>query len=272
MSSAVATTKKWVLFFPYVIRDILVLLKDADIRLLASALAFTTLISLVPLLAVSLSVFHSFGGLEYLLKKVEPFLLQNLIPTSGADITSAIRGAIHRVHSGALGFWGVIGLMLASTKMCFDIERAVQKVWQLTPRKKFAGRLMVYWMVMFAVPVVIAVILGLAGSKDLGFYKHVPKWTISFVLLFVGLFTTYKYMPAVKVVKKWAALSALVAASAILFLQISYVGITRELISYNKVYGSLVSVPFFLIWLLVVWWIFLVGCGLCASLQSRAQR
>ena len=267
-----SATRRWVLFLPYVIRDFATLLKDADIRLLASALAFATLISLVPLLAVSLSVFHSFGGFEFLLAKIEPFLLQNLIPTSGADITTAIRGAIHRVHSGALGFWGVVGLMLASTKMCFDIERAVQKVWQLAPRKKFAGRLMVYWMVMFAVPVFMAIVLGLLGSKDLAFYKHIPKWTLSFCFLFVGLYATYKYMPAVKVVKLWAAISAFLAASAILFLQISYVGITRGLISYNKVYGSLVSVPFFLIWLLVVWWIFLMGCGLTASLQSRSNR
>ncbi len=272
MSNIADTSKKWVFFLPSVMRDFVTLLKDADIRLLASALAFATLISIVPLLAVSLSVFHSFGGFEFLLKKVEPFLLQNLIPTSGADITSAIRGAILRVHSGALGFWGVVGLMLASTKMCFDIERAVQKVWQLPSRKKFAGRLVVYWMVMFAVPVVIGIVLGLVGARDLAFYKHIPKWTISFILLFTGLFATYKYMPAVKVVKIWAAISALLAASSILFLQISYVGITRELISYNKVYGSLVSVPFFLIWLLVVWWIFLIGAGLCASLQSRSNR
>lgn len=272
MSNLGSAIKKWFFFLPNVIRDFGVLLKDADIRLLASALAFTTLISLVPLLAVSLSVFHSFGGFEFLLKKVEPFFLQNLIPASGADITSAIRGAIQRVHSGALGFWGVVGLMLASTKMCFDIERSVQKVWELPSRKKFAGRLFVYWMVMFSVPVVIGVILGLVGAKDLAFYKHIPKWTISFVLLFTGLFATYTYMPAVKVVRMWAAVSAALTASSILFLQISYVGITRELISYNKVYGSLVSIPFFLIWLFLVWWMFLIGAGLCASLQSRSNR
>jgi membrane protein len=262
--------KKIILFFPNVIKDLITLLRDSDIRLLASALAFATLISLVPLLAVSLSVFHSFGGFEFLLKKVEPFLLQNLIPASGADITAAIRTAVRRVHSGALGFWGIIGLLLASTKLFFDIERAVQKVWQLDPRKKFAGRLVIYWIVMFSVPVMIAIILGIAGSKDIWFYKKIPKWTITFLLLFSGLFATYKFMPAVKVVKKWAALSALGASSAILFLQISYVGITRELISYNKVYGSLASVPFFLLWLLVVWWIFLIGVGLTSSLQKRS--
>lgn len=253
-------------------KDLVTLLRNADIRLLASALAFATLISLVPLLAVSLSVFHSFGGFEFLLKKVEPFLLQNLVPASSTDIVLAIRGALRRVHSESLGFWGMLGLVLASTKMCFDIERSVQKVWELPPRKKFAGRLVVYWMVMVGVPVAIAIVLGLAGSRDLAFFERVPKWTISFVLLFTGLFATYKYMPAVYVAKKWAASSALVAASAILFLQISYVGFTHELISYNKVYGSLVSVPFFLIWLFVVWWIFLIGAGLCASLQSRSNR
>lgn len=262
--------KKWVLFLPNTLVDLVRHIRDPELRILASALAFATLISIVPLLAVSLSVFHSFGGFESLLSKVEPFLMQNLIPTSGADITVAIRSAVRRIHSGALGFWGVIGLLLASTKLFFDIERSVQKVWQLTPRKKFAGRLVIYWMVMFSVPVLIAIVLGVAGSRDLLFFRKIPKWTITFALLFAGLFATYKFMPAAKVVKKWAALSALTAASAIIFLQFSYVGITRELLSYNKVYGSLASVPFFLLWLLVVWWIFLIGVGLTSSLQKRS--
>lgn len=270
MNSAVQTTKKWVLFFPLVIKDLVSLLRDGDVRLLASALSFATLISLVPMLAVSLSVFRSFGGFESVIRKVEPFLLHNLVPTSGSDITFAIRQSIERIHSGALGFWGVIGLLIASTKMFLDIEWAVQKIWRLDPRKQYIGRLIVYWGVMFAVPVLLAIVLGVVSSRDLGFYKHVPKWTISFGFLFLGLFSTYKFMPAVKVVKKWAALSALLASATIVGLQISYVQITRSLISYNEVYGSLASVPFFLLWLLVVWWIFLVGAGLCASLQNRS--
>lgn len=262
--------KKWVLFFPLVIKDLALLLKNHQVRTLASALAFTTLISLVPMLAVSLSVFQTFGGFESVLKKVEPFILHNLVPTSGADITTVMRKSIDRVHSGALGFWGVIGLLLASTKMFVDIERAVQEVWKLTPRKWLSPRLIIYWGVMFVVPVVLAIVLGVLSSKDLGFYKRIPKWTISFGFLFVGLFATYKFMPAIKVVKKWAALSALLAASSIVALQISYVRITKELISYNQVYGSLASVPFFLLWLLAFWWIFLIGSGLCASLQNRS--
>ncbi|RYZ66215.1 MAG: YihY/virulence factor BrkB family protein, partial [Proteobacteria bacterium] len=59
-------------------------MKASDLSILAGSLAFSTVISLVPLLAVSLSVFTAFGGLDTLLHKIEPFILQNLVDASGA--------------------------------------------------------------------------------------------------------------------------------------------------------------------------------------------
>jgi membrane protein len=89
----------------------------SDVSTLAGSLAFSTAVSLIPLLVVSLSVFTAFGGLESLLHKIQPFILSNLVDASGAELSKSIRGAIEHVHSKTLGVGGVVGFIIASTKI-----------------------------------------------------------------------------------------------------------------------------------------------------------
>lgn len=242
-------------------------MRDSDTPILAGSLAFSTVISLVPLLAVSLSVFTAYGGLESLLNKIEPFILQNLVEASGAEISRGIRRAIQRVHSGALGFGGVVGLFLASTKLFYDIERAVHRVWHIRSDRSLWKRLLIYWIVMFAAPLVLAVILGLLGSKDLGFVAWIPKRTIALSLALVSFVCIYKYIPSRPVRWRASIISALFATACLGVVQEAYAVVVKKILYFNKIYGSLASVPIFLLWLLVLWWICLAGVALCAVIE-----
>lgn len=242
-------------------------MKASDLSILAGSLAFSTVISLVPLLAVSLSVFTAFGGLDTLLHKIEPFILRNLVDASGAEISKGIRRSIERVHSGALGFAGAIGLLIASSKLFYDMERAVQRVWGIKNSRRFHRRLFVYWLLMFIGPLALAAFLGLVGSKDTSRLLKLPRGTILLAIEFVVIFAFYKIVPATKVRIKAALISTVVAVAAIGVAQASYSTIMRSFLNVNKVYGSLASVPLFLIWLLVLWQICLTGAALCAVLS-----
>lgn len=245
---------------------------EADVDLIASSLAFSTAVSLVPLLAVSLSVFTAYGGLESLMAKIEPFILQNLVEASGAQVSKGIRNSIERVHSGALGVTGVVGLLFISTKLFHDMERAVQRVWKIKSERSIYTKLTAYWLVMFLAPIVVAGLLGLMGSKDLGFlFGAVNKGAFAFGLAFLSLVSVYKYVPDCHVNWRPALLSALLASSAFAIAQASFAVITKTVLRANKIYGSLASVPIFLLWLLVLWWIFLSGVALCAVLQERRR-
>lgn len=245
---------------------------DADVGLLASSLAFATAVSLVPLLAVSLSVFTAYGGLESLMAKLEPFILQNLVEASGAQLSKSIRNSIGRVHSGALGISGVIGLLFISTKLFHDMERAVQRVWKIKSERSIFTKLTAYWLVMFLAPIAVAGFLGLVGSKDMAWlFRAINKGSLTFVLAFLTLVFVYKYVPACKVNWRPAMSSAFLTAISLGIAQTSYAAITKSVLRQNKIYGSLASVPIFLIWLLVLWWIFLSGAALCAVLQERRR-
>lgn len=242
-------------------------MKASDLSILAGSLAFSTVISLVPLLAVSLSVFTAFGGLDTLLHKIEPFIFRNLIDASGAELSKGIRRSIERVHSGALGVGGAIGLLIASSKLFYDMERAVQRVWGIENNRRFYRRLFAYWGLMFLGPLALAAVLGLVGSKDSSQLLRLPKGTILLAVEFIAIFAFYKIVPSIRV-RVWAALvSAIVASVAIGIAQASYSTIMRTFLNVNKVYGSLASVPLFLIWLLVLWQICLTGVALCAVLS-----
>jgi membrane protein len=244
----------------------------SDVQILAGNLAFVTVISLVPLLAVSLSVFSAYGGFDSLLKKIEPFILQNLVEASGAELSKAIRRSVHRVHSGALGAAGVVGLFLASTKLFNDMETAVQRVWRIRTRRPIALRLLLYWLIMFLGPLVLAFTLGVLGSRDLGLVQILPQSALAVALAFLTLVVIYKFVPARIVSWQAAFTGAVFASTGIALAQAFYAEITRNVLRYNKIYGSLASFPIFLIWLLVLWWIFLVGVALSAVIQNRRDQ
>lgn len=244
----------------------------ADVELIAGSLSYTTVLSMVPLLAVSLSVFQWLGGLEGLLKQVEPFILQNLAESSGVELSRHLSRAIRRVHSGALGVGGVVGVFLASTKLFTDMERAIHRVWLLERRRALWKRLTVYWAVMFTAPLVLAATLGVMGTKGIGFLKSVPHQSITAAFALVGLFAIYKWVPARKVELRPALASALLATGGLALAQEFYSSIMRGLFRFSKVYGSLAGVPLFLMWVFVFWWIILMGATLTALLQERLDR
>ena len=203
------------------------------------------------------------------MKRVEPFILQNLVEASGAQVSRAIRMAIDRVHSGVLGFGGAIGLLVTSTKLFHDIEQAVQRVWRLQSQRRWYTRFGTYWLVMFLSPLVIAGLLGLVGSKDLGLFALLPKGIAAHFFSFIALTSIYKFVPATPVSFRSAIVASAFANLGLMIAHASYAEITHKFLSYNQVYGSLASFPIFLLWILLLWWICLAGVALTVVLESR---
>ncbi len=247
-------------------------IRQADVEMIAGSLSYTTMLSLVPLLAVSLSVFQWLGGLEHLLKHLEPFILKNLAQSSGVELSRYLSGAIRRTHSSALGITGVLGVLIASTKLFTDMERAIHRVWLLKRRRSLWKRLFVYWAIMFIGPLVLAAMLGVLGSKELGLVKKFTGPGLTSFIAFIALIAIYKWVPSRKVDRLPVLISAMAATAGLALAHEFYAGIVRSLFRFSKVYGSLAGVPLFLMWVFVVWWIILMGATLTALLQERRDR
>lgn len=247
-------------------------MRDADVSILASSLAFSTVISLVPLLAVSLSVFKAYGGFEVLMEHIEPFIMENFVEASGAQVSDYIRATLLRVNSGTVGFFGVLALFLTSTKVFLNFEVAIRRVWRERVRILRLRRLIVYWLVMFLGPLVFAVALGLLGSKGLNVLSLIPKKTFAVSCVFLVLLCIYKFVPEAKVSWRSALISAGVTAAGIGLAQQFYAKITVDILRYNRIYGSLASIPIFLLWIYLLCWLSLAGVALCAALEARRSK
>ena len=91
----------------------------------ASSLAYTTLLSIIPLLAVSFAIFQAFGGLDRLQATLEPVLISNLATGSGEAASEYLRRFIRNAHAGAIGATGFLGLFVTSVSLLYSIDKAI---------------------------------------------------------------------------------------------------------------------------------------------------
>lgn len=255
-----------------VLIDTWVRMRHVDMSILASSLAFSVVISLVPLLAVSLSVFKAYGGLDVLMQQIEPFIIENFVEASGAQASRFIRASLMRIETGALGVLGVFGLFLSSTKVFLDVEVSVRRVWNERGNRFQWKRLVVYWVVMFLGPLAIAVLLGLIGSKGLDLVKILPKKSIVVACVFFASLCINKFIPSAKVGWRPAVIAAGFTAVGIGLAQQFYAQITTGILRYNTIYGSLASIPVFLLWVFILCQISLAGVCLCATLERGPSK
>jgi membrane protein len=241
----------------------------ADVPLLAGSLSFATILSLVPLLAVTLSVFKAFGGFAVLMKNIEPFIMQNLVEASGAHVSKFLEESVQRIQSGALGSAGAVALVFTTSRLYLNVEKAIRRVWQEQSQTRILRRLLVFWLIMFFGPLILAAALGLIGSKDLNLLSVLPHSTMALVCSFIGFSMINKYLPASHVSWGSVTISSAIAAFAVALAQTFYAKVTGEFLRYSKVYGSIASIPIFFLWILLLWWICLGGVALCATIERR---
>ena len=150
-----------ILRYPYgLIRDIL----RGDLTLRAMSLVYTTLLSIVPLMAVSFSVLK---GLGYH-RELEPVLYTFLEPLGerGFELTSQIMTFVERVRGDVLGSLGLIFLLYTTVSMIQKVEESFNFVWRVAQPRSLMRRVSEYLNVMFIDPAyTIATFASLATAR-----------------------------------------------------------------------------------------------------------
>lgn len=245
-------------------------MRDGDVRLVASSLAFSTLLALVPFMAVTLSFFKQIGGLEYLYPRVETFVLSYLEQATSRQAITLIQSILKRIHGGTVGTTGFIALVFTTFQLLQDMEYGINRVWNVKVQRSLHRRIFLNIFLLVLVPLSLAVYVSF---RSLNLVKPVLKsnygQSLDFVILFVGIFFLYKLVPHVKVKNKPALLSAALVSVTILLLKNSFTWLTGAAFGYSKVYGGLAALPLLCLWILGLWYILLAGVAFCASSQRR---
>jgi membrane protein len=261
-----AKLTRFLRFVWVIIRDLL----EGQLTLQAMSLVYTTLLSLVPLLAVSFSVLKGFG----VHNQLEPVLLQMLGPLGeqGVEITHNIIGFVENVKVGVLGALGLGLLIYTVVSLIQKIERAFNYAWRVTRLRPFAQRFSDYLSVIVIGPVLAFSAMGATASvMSLAFVQRAREIEavgtlidegarlVPYLLIIAAFTFVYSFVPNTKVRLRSALVGAVVAG--VLWQSVGWVFASFVVNStkYAAIYSSLAILILFMIWLYLGWLIMLVG-------------
>ena len=246
----------------------------------ASSLTYTTLLSLVPLLAIAFAIFAAFPAFESARGQLEAVLFSNLMP----GVEDQIRGHLNSFleNTGQLGTVGVVALGVSALLLLGTIEATFNRIWRVDRPRPLIVRFLVYWGVLTLGPLLIGAGitlttdifsvardgLGQAGldARDLTTESGGIVEQLISVALQTALFTVlFAVIPNRRVAWRDALIGGFVSGAGFQLLKAGFAWYLANVLTYQTIYGAMAVFPIFLIWLYLSWCIALLGAVFAAS-------
>lgn len=241
----------------------------------AASLSFTSLLSMVPLLAVIFGVASAFPVFQQWSEQMQAFVFNNFVPASSMQVQFYLAGFLAAV--GELTLPGMVLLILTALLLIVRIERAFNLIWRVPAARSLRDRIVMYWSVLTLGPLALGAAIALSAQPifeqyTLGFTSASGWRGLGiFGLSWLGFTIMFMLVPNRRVHISYAAVGAFL--SALLFAIAKKVFVTFVAnASFNVIYGTLAVLPIFLFWLYLVWIVVLLGASLAASLTTFSDR
>jgi membrane protein len=265
----------------------------------ASALTFSTLMALIPLLMLSLSLARLFGGEQIAHDRIADALRTwaESFPTAGPQAAAApaanvaneilqvvdyVFDQIRKVNFAAIGAVGLILLLWMTTDVLAQVERSFNRVWGVTKDRPFWRRTADYFTLLVILPVLIlgAVSLPIADivtdwvgyDVQSGVHRLVDPGVLrSLTVLFMttaSLTFLIKFLPNARVRLLPALIGGLVAALMFIGWLRMCTALQAMAVGYGRIYGSFAIVPLLLAWVYMSWSIILLGAETAFAVQN----
>jgi membrane protein len=247
-----------------------------DCPYIASALAFASLLAIVPLMSVGFAIFASFPMFQDWSVPVQNFIFDNFVPTTGKEI----QNYLHQFASQAskLSILGVSFLIITSLLVMLTIEQAMNKIWRVGSSRHGVPAFLLYWAILSLTPVLLG--LSLAASSylfSLTFLinNNAPSFILHwspFLLSLMGFIFLFVIVPNCPVKIRHAFWGALFAALLFEIGKQAFAYYLGHFNTYELLYGAFAAVPIFFIWIYWVWIITLLGAEISYALSVHHQR
>ncbi|MBF0194441.1 MAG: YihY/virulence factor BrkB family protein [Magnetococcales bacterium] len=246
----------------------------------ATSLVYTTLLSLVPLLAVSFSTLKAFG----VHNKLDPMLIDFLAPLGpqGDIIRLRILEFVNNVNAGVLGSMGLLLLFYTVISLIHKIEESFNGIWRVKHTRSFVQKFSQYLSVIVVGPVLIFSSIGLTASFKISPYMQqlssiepfgtvlaVGAKLLPFILIIIAFTFFYVIMPNTRV--KWGSAVIGGFVSGIIWESTSwfFTAFIAGSVNYVAVYSVFATLIIFMIWLQLNWLIILVGANITFYCQNN---
>jgi membrane protein len=248
------------------------------VKLQAMALAFETLLSLAPLLAVVFSLLKAFG----VHNRMEPALAEALAPLGekGQEITDHLIGFVDKMSASALGSVGLITLFITVLSLMSTIEVSFNHIWRVKSPRRLARRFSDYLSAIVVGPVLVfaavtitatlqnnAIVHALASLQAFGAVILFLLRLIPYITLWGAFTFVYIFIPNTRVRLSSALVGGLVAALLWQTVGWGFAVFVTSSTRYYVIYSSFAILLLFLLWLHVGWMIVLLGAQVAYAHQ-----
>jgi membrane protein len=243
----------------------------------ASALTYSTLLSVVPILAIVFAIAKGFGVSSVIEHEIRSnFSGQQAVVDTLLNFTNSY---LEHTKSGVFIGVGLVLLLWTLIMLTGNIERTFNQIWQVKKPRDVFRTITDYTAIFFLLPILIVVSSGLSIFMTT-MLKEMPDFLLlnSFLrflvklvpfaltcLMFTGL---YVFMPNTMVRFRAALVPGLLAGIAFQFVQYFYINSQIWVSSYNAIYGSFAAIPLFMLWIQISWCICLFGAELSYANQN----
>jgi len=233
----------------------------------AASLTYTTLLSLVPLMTVSLAVFSAFPVSGRVAEQIQDFVFANFIPASG-EVLQQYFQQFSRKASQLTGA-GFVFLVLVALMLMANIDRAFNTIWRVKTKRSPMSLFVVYWSILSLGPLLIGVSMAVTsylvslpllsdaaetlgiGGRLLGLMPLLAS-AVAFTLL-------YAVVPNRRVPIRHAVAGGVLAAVLFELAKRGFAFYLTHFPAYEAIYGALAAIPIFLVWVYLSWLVTLLG-------------
>lgn len=244
---------------------------------LASALAFSSMLSIVPFLAILFAILKALNVHTTL----APMLLSN-VAVGSQEIVASILRYIDNTHVGSLGAISLVTLFLTVMATLDNVEEAFNQICGIGRGKPVHHKLRDYLIVIFAIPLLTALAVTITTSLQ---HQGVVQWfmrlpgighlillrLVPYLSIWIAMVCLYLFIPNVRIRFRHALAGSLIAGTAWQLAQWTFIHFQLGVSRYNTIYGTLALLPVFMIWIYTSWIIVLAGMGIVWHLQQKTD-
>ena len=263
-----------------VIRYGLALAQQKKLVQSASSLTYTTVLALVPLLAVILSLFTAFPLFGDFKQALEEFLTTSLMPPAVSD---TVMGYLNQFAAQASGLTaiGTLFLIIVSVMLIMTIDDVLNDIWSVRRQRPLRQRLLVYWAILSLGPVLAGASLwstAYLARESLGFINALPTWLnlvlslVPVVIASLGFGALFMFVPNCHVRWRDALIGGIWTALVLAVMKSGFAFYISRFPSYTVIYGAFATLPIFLLWIYLSWLGILSGAMIAALLPALRLR
>ena len=273
VTEASTSRTSWVARAGRVFRFVVQRANEEKLLQVASSLTFTTVLAIVPMLAVVLSLFTAFPVFQEFRVALEDFLTNSLMPPSVSDNIMDYLNQFARQASRLTAIGGGF-LLVTSLLLIMTIDQAFNDIWRVSRQRPLPQRALVYWAIITLGPVLAGASLwatSFVARESLGLVQDVPE-AVSVAISFIPLILTglgfaalFVVVPNRDVLWRDALIGGCVTAVVLEIMKSAFAYYLTRFPTYTVIYGAFATLPIFLLWIYLSWLAVLLGATLASS-------